>query len=85
MVGARELGGCSHLLVGVEEHGGLENPFGWGHRIRSWCFLEFNSLTYKKIISWFSPTLGLHVKYMCTVYYVDVSIIVHYASMDVNV
>jgi hypothetical protein len=34
---------------------------------------------------WFSPALGFHVKYWCTVYCVDVSIIVHYALMDVNV
>jgi hypothetical protein len=79
------LGGCSHLLVEAREHRGLEPPSGWSQRIGSWCFLECNSLTYKKIIMWFSPTLGFHVKYWCTVYCVDVSIIVHYALMDVNV
>jgi hypothetical protein len=79
------LGDCSHIPIEAREHRGLEPPSGWSQRIGSWFFLECNSLAYKKNILLLSPTLGFHVKYRCTMYCVDVSIIIHYALMDVNV
>ena len=84
LVVARELGSWSFPHVVAWENRGLEPPSSLSLRIGIWCFLECNSLTYNKIIPWFSPHL---VSTQLLVYYVflDVSLIFYYALMADNV
>jgi hypothetical protein len=77
LVVARELGSWSFPQVVARETRGLEPPSS-----SSWKKKEVgasnecnSSIHIRKIILWFSPTLGFHVKNSCTVYVYDCSFV----------
>jgi hypothetical protein len=71
----RELGSVSFPQVVAQETRGLEPPSSCSSKTNEvGASNEFNSSRHiRKIILWFFPSLGFHVKHWCTVYVYDCS------------